>query len=105
MKRDFTYVDDIVEGVRRVLDCEPSPYRILNIGNADPVALLDFIAAIEDALQMKATKRLLPMQPGDVPATFADVSALTALTGFRPQRDVRAGVRRFVAWYQSYYDR
>ncbi len=105
MKRDFTYVDDIVEGVRRVLDRVPSPYRVLNIGNADPVPLLDFIAAIEDALQMKATKRLLPMQPGDVPATFADVSALTALIGFRPQTDVREGVRRFVAWYRAYYAR
>jgi UDP-glucuronate 4-epimerase len=105
MKRDFTYVDDIVEGVRRVLDRVPSPYRVLNIGNEDPVPLLDFIAAIEDALQMKATKRFLPMQPGDVPATFADVSALTALIGFRPRVDVREGVRRFVAWYRAYYDR
>jgi UDP-glucuronate 4-epimerase len=105
MKRDFTYVDDIVEGVRRVLDRVPSPYRVLNIGNEDPVPLLDFIAAIEDALQMKATKRFLPMQPGDVPATFADVSALTALIGFRPRVDVREGVRRFVGWYRGYYAR
>jgi UDP-glucuronate 4-epimerase len=105
MQRDFTYVDDIVEGVRRVLDCVPAPYRILNIGNADPVPLMDFIAAIEDALGTVATKRLMPMQPGDVPATFADVSALTALIGSRPRIDVREGVRRFVEWYRAYYAR
>jgi UDP-glucuronate 4-epimerase len=105
MKRDFTYVDDIVEGVVRVLGHVPSPYRVLNIGNSDPVALGDFIAAIEDALGMKAHRRLLPMQPGDVPATFADVSALTALIGFKPGTDVREGVRRFVDWYRAYYGR
>jgi UDP-glucuronate 4-epimerase len=105
MKRDFTYVDDIVEGVVRVLGHVPSPYRVLNIGNSYPVALADFIAAIEDALRMQAHKRLLPMQPGDVPATFADVSALTALIGFKPGTDVREGVRRFVAWYRAYYGR
>jgi UDP-glucuronate 4-epimerase len=105
MKRDFTYVDDIVEGVVRVLGHVPSPYRVLNIGNSDPVALADFIAAIEDALGMTAHKRLLPMQPGDVPATFADVSALTALIGFKPGTDVREGVRRFVEWYRAYYGR
>jgi UDP-glucuronate 4-epimerase len=105
MKRDFTYVDDIVEGVVRVLGHVPSPYRVLNIGNSDPVALADFIAAIEAALGMTAHKRLLPMQPGDVPATFADVSALTALIGFKPGTDVREGVRRFVDWYRAYYGR
>jgi UDP-glucuronate 4-epimerase len=105
MKRDFTYVDDIVEGVVRVLGHVPSPYRVLNIGNSDPVALADFIAAIEDALGMQAHRRLLPMQPGDVPATFADVSALTALIGFKPGTDVREGVRRFVDWYRAYYGR
>ena len=105
MKRDFTYVDDIVEGVVRVLGHVPSPYRVLNIGNSDPVALADFIAAIEAALGITAHKRLLPMQPGDVPATFADVSALTALIGFKPGTDVREGVRRFVEWYRAYYGR
>lgn len=105
MKRDFTYVDDIVEGVVRVLGHVPSPYRVLNIGNSDPVALGDFIAAIEDALGMTAHRRLLPMQPGDVPATFADVSALTTLIGFTPGTDVREGVRRFVDWYRAYYGR
>lgn len=105
MKRDFTYVDDIVEGVVRVLDHVPSPYRVLNIGNSDPVALADFIAAIEDSLGMKARRRLLPMQPGDVPATCADVSALTALIDFTPRTDMREGVRRFVDWYRAYYGR
>jgi UDP-glucuronate 4-epimerase len=105
MKRDFTYVDDIVEGVVRVLDYVPSPYRVLNIGNSDPVVLADFIAAIESALGKKATKRLLPMQPGDVPSTCADVSALTALIDFMPRTDVRDGVRRFVDWYRAYYGR
>jgi UDP-glucuronate 4-epimerase len=105
MRRDFTYVDDIVEGVVRVLGHVPSPYRVLNIGNSDPVALGDFIAAIENALGAKAHRLLLPMQPGDVPATFADVSALTALIGFRPGTDVREGVLRFVEWYRAYYGR
>ena len=105
MKRDFTYVDDIVEGVVRVLGHVPSPYRVLNIGNSDPVVLADFIAAIEAALGMTATKRLLPMQPGDVPATCADVAALTALIDFAPRTDVRDGVRRFVDWYRAYYGR
>jgi UDP-glucuronate 4-epimerase len=105
MKRDFTYVDDIVEGVVRVLGHVPSPYRVLNIGNSDPVALADFIAAIEDALGMKARRRLLPMQPGDVPATCADVSALRALIDFTPRTDMHEGVRRFVGWYRAYYGR
>ena len=105
MKRDYTYVDDIVEGVVRVLGHVPSPYRVLNIGNSDPVGLADFIAAIEDALGMKARRRLLPMQPGDVPATCADVSALMALIDFTPRTDVREGVRRFVDWYRAYYGR
>ena len=122
MKRDFTYVDDVVEGVVRVLDRPPAgdpsfdpmqpdparsraPYRVFNIGNSDPVPLLDFIAAMEEALGATATKRLLPMQDGDVPATFADVSELEALTGFRPVVGVREGVLRFVQWYRGYYGR
>jgi UDP-glucuronate 4-epimerase len=105
MKRDFTYVDDIVEGVVRVLDHIPVRYRVLNIGNSDPVVLGDFIAAIEAALGMKATQRMLPIQPGDVPATCADVSALSELIAFTPRTDVRDGVRRFVDWYRAYYGR
>lgn len=120
MQRDFTYVDDIVEGVIRVLDrpaapdpaydalnpdpgTSNGPYRVFNIGNHNPVPLLDFIAAIEDALGMKAEKNLLPLQDGDVPATYADVDALTAWTGFAPKTDIRTGIGRFVAWYREYY--
>jgi UDP-glucuronate 4-epimerase len=122
LKRDFTYIDDIVEGVVRVLDRPPTgdpafdpmqpdpassraPYRVFNIGNADPVPLMDFIAAMEEAIGMRAEKRLLPMQAGDVPATLADVSALEAAVGFRPGVGVEEGVRRFVAWYRDYYGR
>lgn len=120
MQRDFTYVDDIVEGVIRVMDrsAEPNPafdplnpdpgtgsapFRVFNIGNHDPVPLLDFIAAIEQALGRKAEKNLLPLQDGDVPATYADVDALSAWTGFAPKTSVQDGIRRFVAWYRDYY--
>jgi UDP-glucuronate 4-epimerase len=120
MRRDFTYVDDIVEGVIRVLDRvaapdpayrpeqpDPAtsnvPYRVFNIGNHHPVPLLDFIGCIEDALGRKAEKNLLPLQDGDVPATYADVDALAAWTGFAPATDIRTGIGRFVAWYREYY--
>jgi UDP-glucuronate 4-epimerase len=120
MQRDFTYVDDIVEGVIRVLDkpaapdpaFDPlaphpgtgsAPYRVFNIGNHHPVPLLDFIAAIEDALGRKAEKNLLPMQDGDVPATYADVDALDAWVGFAPATDIRTGIVRFVEWFRGYY--
>ena len=120
MQRDFTYIDDIVEGVLRVTDraAEPdpayapgapdpatsnAPYRIFNIGNHQPVPLLDFIACIEDALGRKAQMRLLPLQDGDVPASYADVSALQAWTGFTPATPVSEGVARFIAWYRAYY--
>ena len=120
MQRDFTFVDDIVEGVIRVLDhvaapdpaynpLQPdpgtsnAPYRVFNIGNHDPVPLMDFIGCIEDALGMKAQKNLMPLQDGDVPATYADVDALTAWTGFAPKTDIRTGIGRFVAWYREYY--
>ena len=120
MRRDFTYVDDIVEGVIRTLDrvAEPdpafdpmqpnpgtgsAPYRVFNIGNHDPVELMEFVAAIEDALGTTAQKNFLPLQDGDVPATYADTSALDAWTGFAPATGVREGVGRFVAWYRAYY--
>jgi len=102
LTRDFTYIDDIAEGVVRVLDL-PSGYRVFNIGNHDPVRLLDYIEAIEDALGIKAQKNLLPMQQGDVLDTYADVSALEAWTGFRPRTPVKEGVKRFVEWYREYY--
>ena len=120
MQRDFTYIDDIVEGVLRVLDrtalaqpgydanlADPAtssaPYRVFNIGNNKPVPLLDFIACIEDALGKKADKNLLPMQAGDVPATYANTDALNAWVGFMPATSVQEGVGRFVAWYRDYY--
>jgi UDP-glucuronate 4-epimerase len=117
MRRDFTYIDDLIEGVRRLIDRPPgaapeaegdslspaAPWRVVNIGNSAPVALGDFIAAIETALGRKAEKLLLQMQPGDVPATWADGRLLSALTGYAPQVGIEEGVRRFVAWYREYY--
>ncbi|HJW23596.1 MAG TPA: NAD-dependent epimerase [Rhodocyclaceae bacterium] len=120
MQRDFTYIDDIAEGVVRTLDrtaeanpdyrseeADPAtsnvPYRVFNIGNHNPVPLLDFIGAIESALGKKAEKRLLPMQDGDVPATYADTSALAEWVGFSPATSVEEGVGRFIAWYREYY--
>jgi UDP-glucuronate 4-epimerase len=109
MQRDFTYIDDIVEGVVRVLDKAPSaqsgqpPHRVFNIGNHAPVPLMDFIACLERSLGVQAHKRMLPMQPGDVPATYADVDALANWTGFRPSTPLAEGLQRFVVWYRSYY--
>ena len=102
MVRDFTYVDDIVEGVVRVID-RPSPYRIFNIGNSNRVELMRYIRAIEAAVGKPAKLDLLPMQPGDVMATEADTSALEAFTGFKPNTSVEEGVKRFVEWYRQYY--
>ena len=118
MKRDFTYIDDIVEGVVRVADriperdpdCagdtpdrSPAPYRVYNIGNSEPVELLRFIEVIEESLGIQARKELLPMQPGDVPATFADVSPLQRDVGFQPNTPIEVGVAEFVKWYREYY--
>ncbi|MEW6706239.1 MAG: NAD-dependent epimerase [Pseudomonadota bacterium] len=120
MQRDFTFVDDIVEGVVRVIDRpaeadaqfdaqhpDPArsraPYRVFNIGNQGPVQLMDFVSAIEEAVGKTAQKQLRPMQPGDVPATYADVSELQQWTGFKPGTSIRDGVARFVEWYRSYY--
>ncbi|MGL1832375.1 NAD-dependent epimerase [Rhodocyclaceae bacterium SMB388] len=120
MRRDFTYVDDIVEGVIRTLDriaeSDPgfdsdrpdpgrssAPFRVFNIGNNNPVELMAFIEAIEHALGVKAEKNMLPLQDGDVPATFADTDELNAWTGFAPATSVSDGVGRFVAWYREYY--
>jgi UDP-glucuronate 4-epimerase len=120
MVRDFTYVDDIAEGVVRTLDRiatpgedydaaapDPArsnvPYRVFNIGNNDPVKLMDFIDAIESAVGRPAQKNFMPLQDGDVPATFADVSELAGWTGFKPGTPVREGVGRFVAWYRDYF--
>ena len=121
MQRDFTYVDDIVEGVIRALDRpaqpdaawtgdvpDPSsssaPYRLYNIGNHQPVELMRFIEVLEEALGKKAEKKLLPLQAGDVPATYADVADLTRDVGFEPATPIEVGIKRFVDWYRGYYN-
>ena len=120
MMRDFTFIDDIVEGVIRVLDkpatanpqfdpatpdpaSSNAPYRVFNIGNNQPVKLMEYIEAIETALGVVAEKNFLPMQAGDVPATFADTTELDAWVGFKPGTSVQDGVARFVTWYRDYY--
>ncbi len=121
MYRDFTYVEDLVRAIRLLIDAVPArpdsaeaipvgdslspvaPFRIVNIGNNDKVRLLDFVEAIEATLGIKAKRNLLPMQMGDVPATWANADLLERLTGYRPQTDFRTGVERFVTWYREYY--
>jgi UDP-glucuronate 4-epimerase len=120
MQRDFTYIDDIIEGVERVMaklpepnpdwtgdDPDPgtsyAPYKLYNIGNNAPVKLTEFIAVIEDALGQKAEKEFLDMQPGDVPATYADVDDLMNDVGFKPATPIETGIERFIAWYREYY--
>ncbi len=117
MYRDFTYVDDIVEGISRVIvhppgrpsdndmrDLPPlAPFRIYNIGNSSPVKLTDFIEAIEDSLGKKAIKEYLPLQQGDVHKTYADVSELVRDLGYAPKTGITEGVGRFIDWYKSYY--
>lgn len=118
MWRDFTYVTDLVRGIRGLIDAVPggdetrvagdslspaAPYRVVNIGNSDKVRLMDFIEAIEAAAGRKAVRNYMPMQTGDVYATYADAELLKALTGYRPQTDIRDGMARFVAWYREYY--
>ena len=99
MQRDFTYIDDIVEGTLRVLD-RPAPYAIYNIGNHQPVKLLDYIGALERALGAKARLEMRPMQPGDVKATYADTRALRAAVGFAPSTSLETGLQRFAEWFK-----
>jgi UDP-glucuronate 4-epimerase len=121
MWRDFTYIDDLVRGIRLLINATPkrpdpaddipegdslspvAPFRIVNIGNSDKVRLLDYIEAIEDALGKKAIRNYMPMQTGDVPATWANADLLQSLTGYKPQTDFRDGVAQFVKWYREYY--
>lgn len=115
MRRDFTYIDDIVKGVVKVMAQPPvagetsnhsgssAPYRLYNIGNNEPVELGRFIAVLETHLGQTAVKNMLPMQPGDVPATYADIDSLTADTGFKPQTSIEDGLDRFVRWYREFY--
>jgi UDP-glucuronate 4-epimerase len=128
MYRDFTYIDDLVRAICLLVDVPPpspsartaehgwqpipgdtlsavAPWRVVNIGNSQPVRLLDFVDALEKALGKKAIRRYLPMQKGDVPATWADCSLLARLTGYTPQTPVAEGVARFVAWYRDYTGR
>ena len=123
MSRDFTYIDDLMDGVRLLIDAIPgdvdqeaknagvvdsksqvAPFRVVNIGNSKPVQLLDFIIAIEDSIGIKAVKNLMPMQAGDVPATWADTSLLESLTGYKPSTNLSTGVQNFVDWYREYYN-
>jgi UDP-glucuronate 4-epimerase len=107
--RDFTYVSDVVEAMVRLCEHAPGrspagpPYRVVNVGGGSPVGLNDFIATIEDAVGRKALRRELPMQPGDVPATWASTAVLEQITGFRPATPLSEGMRAFVAWYRDYY--
>ena len=120
MQRDFTYIDDIVEGVVRVADKIPepnpnwsgdapdpgtskAPYKLYNIGNNQPVELMHFIEALENCLGIKANKNMLPIQPGDVPATYADIDDLVHDVGFKPSTPIEVGIERFLKWYRSYY--
>ena len=120
MRRDFTYIDDIVEGIVRLLDRPPSPntnwsgerpdpgtslapYKIYNIGNNQPIELMRFIEVLETQLGRKAKKNMMPLQPGDVPETYADVEDLVRDVGFKPATPIEVGVKRFVAWYRDYY--
>ena len=121
MYRDFTYVEDLVRGIRLLIDAPPerpeapgdiapgdslsaaAPWRVVNIGNSEKVRLMDFIEAIEQEVGRPAIRNYMDMQPGDVPATWADASLLQSLTGYRPRTDMRAGVKAFVAWYKDYY--
>jgi len=121
MYRDFTYVEDLVRAIRLLIDAAPvrpaskddvpegdslspaAPFRIVNIGNSDKVRLLDFVDAIEAELGIKAVRNYMPMQKGDVHATWADTSLLQRLTGYRPQTDFRDGVARFAVWYRDYH--
>ena len=122
MYRDFTYVEDLVRGIRLLIDTPPSqdkeiepilkndnrspvaPFRVVNIGNSDKVRLLDFIEAIESELDIKARRNMMPMQMGDVPATWANSDLLHNLTGYQPETSYKEGVRKFIAWYKEYYN-
>lgn len=119
MARDFTYVEDLVRGIRLLMDAIPSedarvegdslspvaPFRVVNIGNSNPVKLLDFIEAIETSIDKEAVRNYMPMQPGDVQATWADATLLQRLTGYKPETDLKDGVDVFVKWYRDYYNR
>ena len=103
MKRDFTYIDDVVDGTIKALE-RPAPFEIFNLGNSNTVGLLDFIGALEEELGEKAEKKMMPIQPGDVPATSADIEKSRQLLGFNPKTSLKEGIRKFVAWYREHYN-
>jgi UDP-glucuronate 4-epimerase len=122
MYRDFTYVKDLVRGIRLLIDAAPvrpadklvpegdslspvAPFRVVNIGNSDKVRLLDFVDAIEEELGQKAIRNYMPMQTGDVPATWANADLLQTLTGYKPQTDIKDGIHDFVTWFRDYYNK
>ena len=102
MRRDFTYIDDIVDGTVSAIE-KPAPYEIFNLGNSDATSLMDFIETIESELGRKAEKNMLPMQPGDVAETSADITSSREKLGFAPQTPLKEGIRAFIAWYREYY--
>jgi UDP-glucuronate 4-epimerase len=119
MARDFTYVNDLVNGIKLLIDVIPSinknldkldslspiaPYRVVNIGNSEKIKLLDFIDAIEKNLGKKAIRNYMPIQKGDVPATWADASLLNKLTGYTPKTNFKNGINNFIKWYREYYN-
>ena len=121
MERDFTYIDDLVHSIFLLIDKVPSnqknkvyikedsispvaPYRVVNIGNSRPSKLTDFISAIEEVVGKKSKQNLMPIQQGDVPATWADISLLKKLTGYSPNTKIREGIEKFVLWYKKYYN-
>ena len=123
MERDFTYIDDLVHGINLLIDCIPqnlegktikeyshdskspvAPFRVINIGNSKSEKLLDYIAALEKNLGLQADKMMMPMQAGDVPATWADTQLLESLTGYKPKTDISSGISNFVSWYRDYYN-
>lgn len=102
MRRDFTYIDDIIDGTIRAIE-RPAPYEIFNLGNSDSVGLLDFIRVIEEELGQEAEKNMMPLQPGDVPETVADIRRSRELLGFDPRTPLREGIRKFISWYREYF--
>ena len=103
MRRDFTYIDDIVDGIAKVVKMQPAGYKIYNIGNSHPIELMDFIELMEKSIGTAAIKELLPMQPGDVYETYADTTALSADTGYKPSTTLKDGITKFLSWYVEYY--
>jgi len=118
LQRDFTYIDDLTAGIKALIPCIPevgkpaserdslspvAPYRLVNIGNGEPVELMDYIDAIETSIGRTANKNMIDMQPGDVKQTYANSDLLFDLTGYRPSTDYREGIAKFVAWYKEYY--